>query len=54
LTLPKALSLNSLHLMVSRSYPASARLLVWFNATLEAIRKNGVYGGILRKHNISQ
>ncbi len=38
--------------MVSRSYPQSAAILVALNTALAKIRKNCVYGAILKKHSL--
>ena len=51
-TLSKPLNSSTLHLMVSRSYPQSAAILVEFNTALTKILKNGVYGAILKKYNL--
>lgn len=50
-TLDKPYSNNSLHLLVSRSYPKSAELLSKFNAGLVAIRKDGTFEAILAKQS---
>ena len=44
---------NDLSLMVSRSYPNSAKLLEKFNEGLAVIRANGVYEQILEKYKLA-
>ena len=45
--------INDLSLMVSRSYPNSAKLLEQFNVGLAAIRANGTYTQILEKYQVA-
>ncbi len=51
-TLPKALSNNSLRLMVSRSYPGTEILLQRFNEALAKVKANGKIEEILDKYGL--
>ncbi|MDT8991375.1 transporter substrate-binding domain-containing protein [Curvibacter sp. APW13] len=52
--LPKAFNEQAAnHLMVSRSYPNAATLLLKFNAGLAAIKASGEYQRIVRKYRLS-
>jgi polar amino acid transport system substrate-binding protein len=44
---------NDLSLMVSRSYPESAKILEQFNTGLAAIRANGTYRKILERYELA-
>lgn len=51
-TLPNPLDASGDHLMTSKKYPDTQRLLVRFNAALKKVKENGIYQRILDKHGV--
>jgi len=50
--LSKPLDASGDHLLTSKKYPDTQRLLTKFNAALNKIKKNGVYQKVLDKHGV--
>ncbi|MCG8572735.1 MAG: transporter substrate-binding domain-containing protein [Spirochaetes bacterium] len=51
-TLDKPFNENYLHLMVSRKYPNSKKLMEQFNKAFASIKSKGIYARILKKYNL--
>ena len=49
--LPQTLSIKSVHIAVSRSNPKHAEIISQFNTALAAMKKDGTYTAILKKHD---
>lgn len=52
-SLDKSITQNKLHIIASRKYPKSEKLLDHFNKALRLIKENGLYGKILNKYGLS-
>ncbi len=50
-TLPQALSKRGTHIAVSKSNPAHAEIIVKFNKALAAMKRDGTYDAIIKKHD---
>lgn len=50
--LPKALSENHLHILVSRHHPAQAQIVAAFNRAIEQMKADGSYRALFERHGL--
>lgn len=49
--LPQALSIRSVHIAVSKSHPKHTEIIEQFNSALIAMKQDGTYAAILKRHS---